>query len=219
MNLEELIKVCRARANDAVLPYLWSDEDWILFLNEAEAEAAERAELLLDISTPAVCQITVTAGVSTYPMHRSILKIQRAKLDLGRSPLMETSIEELDNASNGWESKSGNPGRFFQTSDTTLTLVPTPMAADVLRLRVYRLPIRPMADDNDMPEIAARYHYRMLDWALRCAYLKQDSETLDKAKAAEHEAIFVAAFGERPDANVQRKRRDRRPPVVRMGTW
>ncbi len=48
----------------------------------------------------------------------------------------------------------------------------------------------------------------------RCAYLKQDAETFDKMKAGEYGALFTASFGERPDANVQRKQRDRRPPVV-----
>jgi hypothetical protein len=48
------------------------------------------------------------------------------------------------------------------------------------------------------------------------AYLKQDAETFNPIKAAEYLGLFEQAFGERPDANVQRKRRDKRPRVVRM---
>ena len=44
--------------------------------------------------------------------------------------------------------------------------------------------------------------------------LKQDAEVFDTSKAATSLALFVQSFGERPDANVQRKQRDRRPPVV-----
>jgi hypothetical protein len=215
MTLEERIDACRARTGDTSTPPLWSDVEWTLFLNEADAEVAERSLVLLDTTTGEVCEIAVEAGTATYDLHASILKIQRAKLDDGRVPLVETSIEELDEGGS-WEAKTGQSGRFFQSSETTLTLVPIPIAADTLRLRVYRLPLELMAADGDVSEIPAKYHYRAMDWALRCAYLKQDVETLDKGKAAEHDAIFTASFGQRPDANVQRKRRDRRTPVVRM---
>lgn len=218
MTLDDMISVCRTRTADAVAPYLWSDVEWTMFLNEAENEAAERAQLLLDTSTAACCRISVVANTATYNLHASILKVQRAKLTLGTRPLAETSIEQLDSESN-WEAGTGTPARFFQTSDTKITLVPIPTAADTLNMRVYRLPLVPMETGIDEPEIAAKHHYRMLDWALRCAYLKQDAETLDKGKAAEYESAFIASFGVKPDANVQRKRRDRRPPVVQMGAW
>ncbi|WP_132750411.1 hypothetical protein [Simplicispira metamorpha] len=58
------------------------------------------------------------------------------------------------------------------------------------------------------------HHGGVRYWVYRCAYLKQDAETFDKMKAGEYGALFTASFGERPDANVQRKQRDRRPPVV-----
>jgi hypothetical protein len=216
VNLEEQIAAFRDRTGDTEAPYLWSDQEVTLFLNAAQDEAAERAYLIFDATTDEVCEIPIVAGTATYDLHPSILKIQRAKLDLGNRPLVETSIEKLDEECQGWETTSGNPCRFFQTSDTTITLQPNPTVNDTLRLRAFRLPLVRMEDDADEPEIAAKHHYRAIDWALRCAYLKQDSETLDKGKAAEHEASFTASFGERPDANVQRKRRDRRPPVVRM---
>lgn len=240
MNLEEQIQACRARASDLKDPPLWSDEEWTLFLNEAQNEAAERGQLLLDMTTPEVCVIDVTAGQQTYAVHASILKIKRAKMDLGDRPLIETSVEDLDSGGTGWfpsglnasgsnatwypggsdwEKLTGEPERFFQNADNSITLVRIPVRDDTLRLRVTRLPLAPMVNDDDEPEIAARYHYRMLDWALRCAYLKQDPDTLDEKKAEKFEASFIAAFGVRPDANVQRKRRDRRPAGVRMGMW
>lgn len=210
----------RNRAGDADrAPPLWLDEEIIGYLNEAQNEACERASLILDISTAAVCQIAVVAGTATYNVDPRVLEIKRAKLDSATRPLVETSIEQLDEEMPGWETKTGTPTHFFQTSDTSLTLVPTPIANDTLRQRVIRLPLQPMTGPEDEPEIAERHHYRMLDWAHRCGYLKEDAETINKARASEHEAAFTANFGERPSANVQRKRRDRRPPVVQMGQW
>ena len=66
-----------------------------------------------------------------------------------------------------------------------------------------------------MPEIPTRYHTRLMDWMYHRAYFKQDAESFDPNKAVQSLAFFEQAFGARPDANVQRKQRDRRPRVVR----
>ena len=67
-------------------------------------------------------------------------------------------------------------------------------------------------------KIPERFHERLMDWVLHRAYLKQDADTFDPNKAATSLALFVQAFGERPDANVQRKQRDRQPPIV-QSNW
>ena len=64
--------------------------------------------------------------------------------------------------------------------------------------------------------MSAIYHLRMMNWIYRCALLKTDTETVNKIKASDYEAIFEGDFGLRPDANVQRKRRDKRLPVTVM---
>jgi hypothetical protein len=110
---------------------------------------------------------------------------------------------------------TGQP-KFFIEDEGRIRLVPQSPMDDALSLTVYRLPLAPMAQETDAPEIHPKYHYRMLDWALRCAYLKQDSETLDKAKAADYQALFEKSFGVLPDANVQRKQRAHKPSIVKM---
>lgn len=240
MTLDEQIRACRALNGDTAKPFLWSDEEWTLYLNEAQREAAERGQLILDISTPSVVEIPVVAGQRTYDLHPSIIKIKRAKLDLGERPLLERSTDEMDGAGTGWfpsglnayaenanwfpagtnwETLTGNPEWFIQNGSESITLIRIPTLPDMLRLRVTRLPLEDMTDDEDEPEIPARYHFRMLDWARHLAYLKQDPDTKDEDKAATLEASFTAAFGVRPDANVQRKRREGGSRSVRMGAW
>ena len=99
-------------------------------------------------------------------------------------------------------------------------LTQTVAEADTLALTVYRGALKPLSADIDTgkPEIPERFHERLMDWVLHRAYLKQDAETFDPAKAAQSLALFIQSFGERPDANVQRKRRDKRPPLVRS-SW
>lgn len=218
MWVEELISRFRDAALDREVPHFWSDEEVVSYLNEAVQEACERARLIEDRSTPSVCAVSVLAGESTYRLHASVLEIKRLTLD-GRL-LTETSIEELDAEHLGWESRSGRPQRFVFEQPTgavppRIRLVPTPNQTGSVALTVYRGPLKLLDVDSGSPEIHARFHEHLLHWMLHRAYQKHDAEAFDPNKAMDALAMFVRAFGERPDANVQRKHRDRAPPIVR----
>ncbi len=131
----------------------------------------------------------------------------------------------MDDDCPGWENLKGLPRCFiFEPAagirSASVRLVRMPTQADTLALPVYRGALKPLSADIDTgkPEIPERFHERLMDWVLHRAYLKQDAETFDPAKAAQSLALFIQSFGERPDANVQRKRRDKRPPLVRS-SW
>jgi hypothetical protein len=228
MNVEQFIDRFRSVTDDLANSLegsggdtLWSDEEIVGFLTEAVNEVAERALLIEDHTTPAVCSIALQAGVGEYALHPSVLKIKRATWN--GHPIHETSTEKLDCEHLAWETLAGRPCHFVFTGANTLRLYRIPRAEDLtvaptLALTVYRTPLQPYSVDNleEVPEVKTLYHDRLMQWMYRCAYLKKDSETFDSNAAAKHEAAFTASFGQRPDANVQRKRRDKRPPVVRM---
>lgn len=219
MKVADFIEEFRDAVGDNELPYFWSSEIIVRYLNEAVQEACERAKLIEDRSTPTVCSVTLQAGESTYHLHPSVFEIKR--LSFRGRPLDETSVEELDSDFPGWESRGGTPRMFvFEQASggqpPKVRLVPTPTAADTIALTVCRGALKPLSADLDQsrPEIHERFHLRLMDWMLHRAYLKQDADTFDPNKAATSLALFVQAFGERSDANVQRKLRDRRPPLV-----
>lgn len=219
MKVADFIDGFRSTVGDNEEPYFWSDEDIVRYLNEAVQEACERAKLIEDRRTPTVCSLTLQSGVSTYDLHPSVLEIKR--LTLNGQKLDETSEEEMDEDSPGWELLSGKPTLFIfeQASGIQpprLRFVRSPVSGGHVALTVFRGALKPLsaALDNGKPEIHERFHERLMDWMLHRAYLKQDADTFDPNKAATALALFVQAFGERPDANVQRKHRDRRPPVV-----
>ena len=220
MKVDDFIAAFRSDLADEATPVpLWSDGDIVRYLNDAVQEACERAKLIEDRLTPAVCTVTLEPNVSTYQLHASVFEIKRATLR-GR-PLDETSVEEMDDDCPGWENLKGLPRCFiFEPASgirsASLRLVRMPTQADTLALTVYRGALKPLSVDigTAKPEIAERYHERLKDWIYRCAYLKQDVDGFDKSKAIEYEAAFERSFGQRPDANVQRKQRDRRPPIV-----
>lgn len=215
MKVDDFIIQFRAAAFDEVDPPFWSDEEIVTYLNEAVQEACERAKLIEDRSM----SLTLVPGQDTYNLHSSVFEIKR--LAFRGRPLHETSVEALDAECPGWESRSGLPRCFIfeQASGAQppkVRLVPTPIAADMASLTVCRGALKPLNPDltNAQPEIPTRFHERLLDWAMHRAYLKQDAETFNPNKAEASLSLFVQAFGQRPDANVQRKQRDRRPPVV-----
>lgn len=223
MRVEEIIGRFRRAVDDLEAPHFWTDEDIIGYLNEAVQEACERAKLLEDRTTPAVCSITLEPGKSTYALHPSVLEIKR--LALRGRPLHETSVEELDCTHPMWETRQGMPRQFLLEQANgrgmpQLRLVPTPVEAETIALTVVRGALKPLSADDcrGQPEIHERFHTRLLDWVYHRAYLKQDSEVFNPDKAAVSLVLFERAFGERPDANVQRKQRDKAPPIIRS-SW
>ncbi len=218
MNVEAFIAAFRSDTRDLTFPFLWSDEDVVRYLNDAVDEAAERALLIEDSTSQDCCTITLEPGKATYDLHPAVLRVKRSTF--GGKPLHSSSVEAEDNQGFGWENRQGpQPQSFIVNGQaTTITFVPAPTVAGTVKLTVYRTALEPLSVDVDTgePELKAIYHTRLKDWMYRCAYLKRDAETLNEAKAAEHEVMFERAFGSRPSASTQRKRNDRRPPVVRM---
>lgn len=206
MNLGELRAVFRNLAGDTAAPYLWSNEEIALHATQAEQEAAERARLIYDESI----EIDLAPGESRYVLPASVLQVCSAWL-VPRSRIDVVPHECLPETLS-----SGVPRQAAETRDGLLEVWPVPSAAGILHLGVFRLPNNPLQLDADEPEIHARHHYRLLDWMLRCAYLKSDADAQDERRAAAYEAAFERSFGARPDANVQRKQHGRHVPTVRV---
>lgn len=211
MNLQQLIERFRIEADDLVPnPYLWTDEWLAGWFSEAQDEAAVRHRLLLDDYTPAVTQIPVTAGVASYPLHPKVYEI--AALDFApevgyMQPVYLTSREKLDRERPGWRDEpQDTPTRAIQT-DTRIRLVPKPSQAGTLRLEVYRLPLKALANDNDKPEIHEAHHIHLVQWVLYRAFAKPDADGRDPQRAKDALGNFEAYFGIRPDADMRRSTR------------
>jgi hypothetical protein len=220
MTLAEALTLFRSERDDAVAPYLWSAAEFRTYLNSAIDEACERALLIEDSTTAECSAITLVVGEGSYPLHASIIKVKRVTFNGIKIP--EVSVERLDETDSFWENRTGPPMAYVMTGKNTIRFVPSPAVADDIKavgLTVYRTPLLPYDEDSDEDsqlELSTIYHYRLMPWIYRCALMKRDTQTLDEAEAARQEKLFERSFGERPDANVQRKRRDKRPPVTRM---
>lgn len=208
MNLEALIAQFRVDADDKEVAYFWSDESVTGWLNEAEEEAAIRANLLYDTTTADVCQIATTANTATYPLHPAITEIGYAQFvptsDATRVAILTQKDRlELDRVNPRWRQDTGEP-RYFVQDDTTLTLHPRPSEDGALTLEAFRLPLEPMVVESDEPEISQAHHRHLVDWALFRAFSLPHAETMDPKRAGDAEERFTAHFGHRVDADMRR---------------
>lgn len=202
MTLAELIARCRSEAEDEAAPYLWSDAEWTAWLNEAEIEACIRARLIEDEAIAG----TITDADPYVSLPGRAFSVSRAAIDGGRR-LALIERRELDLfGSCGWESETGTPDKAYRSGDR-LRLVPTPVADGSITIAAFCTPSAKMTADGDSPSIADRLHSNLVEWALRCAYRKPDTDTQDQVAAARHEAEFGRIFGPRPDEVAVRRTR------------
>lgn len=218
--LKDLEAEFRRLSNDTGSPQLWTHDEVVRYANDSLVDAVERAHLIEDDTTSAITRIPVKANKATYDLSPLILGVTRARLESMKITLEPTDAESLDRVQPDWESTTGQPWGFIDQPGR-IRLIWTPVADDVVLITARRLPLRPMVNAEDCPEIHARYHYRLLDGMLARAYMKFDSEkeTYDTQKAQRHEAAFTMSFGAKVDANVQRKRRAHRPHVTRLNRY
>jgi Family of unknown function (DUF6682) len=196
MKLGEMIQSFRLQVDDVAQPYLWSDPELMDYANEAEEEACRRARLIEDASTVAVTQLSLTNGVSTYALDDSIIFTRRVKITTMDCPLGKIRLADLDMGRGDWESDTGEPEFYcLDYENDKILFYPTPDASYTANLRVVRLPLNEMNDNEDTPEINRRFHRGLINWMKFKAYSKEDSEARDDQEAGRALALFTEEFG------------------------
>lgn len=211
MNLLELTRRFRVMARDTVEPFLFSDEDVIAWLNDAQQQAVIRARLLLEDANPDVCEIVTTPGQHTYPLHSALYELASIRFkpdgDTRTKPIQLVSCEWLDQNYHQWRDDAERPTRYAIQTENNLRLVPPPQVPGTLLIEGYRLPLEPLAIDTDEPEIHKANHEKLIYWALHRAFSVVDSETIDKDRASMAEYEFSRHFGLAVDADMRRATR------------
>lgn len=208
MTLDELIDRCRDDSGDEAAPYHCSDADWTTYLNEAEEESCIRARLIEE-----VVDVAFAAGDDTIPVPERAFSIQSAAI-AGSALNLYTLRDLSDILPDGWDDDEGEVVACARYGNL-LRLYRTPVASGTVRLTAFCTPEIPMADGSDAPTIPSRYHIKLVDWALRCAYSKQDNDLYDKDLADKHEGRFERTFGPRPNEVEMRRTAIRRQRPAR----
>ncbi|MBL0245810.1 MAG: hypothetical protein IPQ22_18115 [Rhodoferax sp.] len=208
MTLEELIAAHRRDTDDLQPDYLSSDADITYWLNEGEQEAALRARLIHDTSTPAVCTIAVTAPARVFKLHPAITEITRATFTPTGSTCEQVldlvDAVEMDRRCSNWRTRTELPREAIHL-DTTLRLGSIPCTDGTITLEAYRLPLKNIEDSaTEAPEIAAAHHRHLLKWTEHRCYSRPDAEIHDPRRSDAALIEFTRVFGIRPDADLRK---------------
>lgn len=219
--LAQLVAQARIDLDDEEIPgggddthSRWSNILLTEYINRAEREACNRAELIVDSETPAICEIAVVAGTNEYIYDDRIVWIKRAKLANRRCPLESTTSAQLDEDEPNWENREGEPGKYvLDLKENKIQFNRVPTDDDTLTLTVHRLPENDLdwASNSETPEIHQQYHIHLLDWVYHLAYSQHDEDTYNEKLSNTHAAKFEAMFGRRRSINrlVQMRRQSR----------
>lgn len=220
MDLSELVLQFRSDADDRVGTdgagdYLFETTDIWMWLNEAQDEAADRAQLLHETSLAAICTIAVTAPMTVYALDPRVLNITRAAFTPAGSTqeyvLTPRDVLELDRIRPHWRTTTEVPRDYIHDS-TTLRLGSIPSTDGTIQIECYRLPLANMEDTaTETPEIHRQNHRALVHWALFRGYSRPDSEVFDKDRAAKELARFERVFGLKIDARLRRDNNANRP--------
>ena len=213
MTLEDLIRRFRVLSLDNVTPPFWADEDVVDWLNEAQNEACIRARLIREDELAAVCSIALTPGTHTYalsPLVYEIISMWVKPVSGRKRPVTLRSREWLNHHLPEWR-ECTRPAEIAIQDDTTVRMVGAVEAGDTLELECYRLPLRPMANDTDKPEIHTMHHGRLVQWALHRAFGVPDADSFDADRSALAEQAFTRYFGRLPDSDARRVTREDQP--------
>lgn len=195
MNLQEMIQLYRAQADDGEPDQLAHDSVLTIYANEAQEEACRRAQLLRDSTSP-LCKVAFAAGDESVALAPQVVRVLRAFV--AGQAVEVLSVEEMDCAMPGWQfqERQDVPQRLI-TGMTTgrLHLWPMPAAAGEIQLTVQRLPLSPLSGSTDQPEIRPELHKALVEWMLHRVYSTQDNELYNDAKAAVCLRRFEEEFG------------------------
>jgi hypothetical protein len=197
MDLQTMIGFARMRCGDNNDPQRTSDDEWTMFANLVEKDAARRARLLVDADTAACCEYEVDANDTTVTLHASVLYPRRVMWEGRTTPLTRLDVRDMDERRPGWESDTAaEPEGYIPNRSTgKLRLYPIPTTAGTLNCTVVRLPLAELSDMEDEPELHARTHEALIDGMLELHYAKSDQDVHDARLAELHAAKFAREFG------------------------
>lgn len=203
MKVKDLIRLWRYDVDDAQKPYLWSDDEATDFLDDAQNEACRRSHLLVDTQGATVARITLVAGQALYPLDPRVIFVRKARMTAS-VPLARKNEQDMAAYDPMWEDaqQQPTPRVFILDTDTgNIRFWPTPsQGGGTVFLTVVRLPLNPLVDPDQEPEINQRFHRSLRFWMTHRACMKPDEETFDPKKADQALELFEAEFGKKSSA-------------------
>lgn len=203
---QELIDAAAEEADESEL--LWTESELRHYANEAIREVALRARCIRDgnRNVTGLTRIVMLSGVRQTVLDDRILVIKKVwwrdgdDVETVLTPESELFLDQAESglSSTSWRADSiTKPTKYaLHRMDRRLELVGAPTEDGTLLIECIRYPLEVI--ETGVPEIPQHYLADCLDWMCHLAYLKNDADTFDPAKAASFSAMFDNKVGPRP---------------------
>lgn len=228
MTPEALIERFRSEVHDTGDPPLWTDEEVVAYLDEAQKWYCRLSGGIAD-STSDMTRVDMVAEEPFGDLDPRILKVRYAARESDGREIEILNFEDIQNRPTLLPSYSRTP--TYLTFDDTQTGAVSAMVTgmeegkarwfyvpaedDVAKLIVYRLPLNDIEPDNLAAlEIRPQDHRILLPGMKAQAYGKEDAETFNKVLQEKHETTFIdlCVNGRR-----ERERREHKHRTVTYG--
>ena len=205
MNASELAAYFRSQVRDEVAPYLWSDDEILVYMNEAQKMFVRLTNGIYDVSSQA-CLVDVAAGEKYSSLHSSVLEIRKAYyVDPSTSYRRELNIINLADTARLSSVDYGiyhNPGIQDTVGIVSYMLVGEqkgkvrwiniPDSNATVELAIARLPLAALSNDQQDLEVDDQHHIHLIEWMKHLAYNKQDGDAFNPKTSIESEMRFRA---------------------------
>lgn len=205
MNANELADYFRSQVRDTVAPLLWSDEEVLTYMNEAQKMFVRLTNGIYDV-TSAACTVAITAGQKYSTLNPAVLEIRKAYYvnpNTGfKRELKVISLADIDSLSSSDYGVYNNssiqdtPG----TVDYMLTgeergkvrWINVPTEDATVQLAIARLPLTSLSSTQLTLEVPEEHHVSLIEWMKHLAYNKQDGDAYNPKTSTESEMRFRA---------------------------
>ena len=203
MNVWDLETVIREDYLHDIRPdFLWSKAFILRALNESVRQACNRTNFLFDDTV----SITLVNGTASYPISQLTTQIEYVEFE--NKEVEHISKHDIQRKDPEWRTRTVMTDKVvhYMMRGRTLTFIPSPALVDdgkIVNLEVFRLPLLPLVDDTDTPEIPEEFHRDLIYWVLHEAYKKRDADAYNQEKSDYYLARFTEIFGEYVSSEVR----------------
>jgi hypothetical protein len=221
MTPEALYDLFRSTVGDTALPYLWTEDEVYVYMTQAQTEFVRVMGGIADATTPEIVEIQAVEGEAFAPYSEKILKFRRAQRTSDFRKIDIVNVEDLDSyAVDDYGVNSSRYSLDGRVGPITVMVIGLeeaqvrwggiPREDEIVSVIVDRLPLYDLtATCGHKFEVREEYHMDLLNGMKAHAFLKQDAETFDRAKAIEFKGLFDAAALVARDAQARRRHKPR----------
>lgn len=200
MNAGQIISLFRSDVRDDTAPYLWSDTECLAYLSDAYSMFARLIGGIADSSSEA-CEVYAGANYPFVELHPSILRILSATREDNRKVdiVNYTDLDKIRVESYGravplnLDTVGEVIAMVVGEQADQARLVQIPAVSQLIKLRIYRLPLKGITSTTStLKEIDSMHHFHLIRWMEHLAYQKQDADAFNPQKSMEAGQVFRA---------------------------